>query len=92
MRTLRQDIDVRIRNAWIGIVLLACSPRLARRKPGYDSPMRVLRRIAVATAIQFTIRHWLVPWGRAAGERYAGGARSTRHPGRGADRGRAARA
>jgi len=68
MRTLRQDIDRRLRGQWFVIALVALFPRVARRKPGYDSPRRVLRRVAVGTLLQFALRHWVMPQLREAGE------------------------
>ena len=68
MRTLRQDIDLRFRDQWIGIVLVALFPRIATRKPGHDSLKRVLRRIAIGTAVQFTLRHWVQPRVKALAE------------------------
>ena len=68
MRTLRQDIDRRFRGQWLAIAVVALFPRIARRKPGYDSPMRVLRRVALGTLLQFALRHWVRPRLREATE------------------------
>jgi hypothetical protein len=68
MRTVREEFDRRLRNAWISVVVVALFPRIAKRKPGYDSPKRVLRRVAISTAMQFVLRQWVAPRMRELGE------------------------
>lgn len=67
MRTLRQDIDFHLRYRGPGIVAVALFPSWAKRN---DSPARVLRWIAIGTAMQFTLRYWVQPRLRAAAEQH----------------------
>jgi len=65
MRTLRQDIDFHFRYRGPVIVAVALFPGWAKRN---DSPARVLRWIAISTAMQFTLRYWVQPRLKAAAE------------------------